>query len=106
MVSKSPRRIGKCSVKAQGKILVNLDGINLPKIGSKAFIYKNGKHKPIGEVMEAIGSTQNPWVVISAHKSAFNIVQENEDIFTQESSSTKKSRKFKKKRKASRQRKI
>ena len=66
----SSMRIGKCAVKAQGKVLVQLKGINLPKIGSKAFVSKEGKSRPLGDVVEAIGSTQRPWIVISASKNA------------------------------------
>ncbi|MFX0151819.1 MAG: hypothetical protein ACFFAJ_13610, partial [Candidatus Hodarchaeota archaeon] len=58
-------RIGKCSIKVQGKILVQLEGKNLPKIGSEALIKRNNQFKVIGAVTEAIGSTQNPWIVVS-----------------------------------------
>ena len=98
--------IGKCSVKTQGKILIQLNGINLPRIGSKAFIKKDGKNKIIGEVIEAIGSTQNPWVVISANKLMFQEVQINEEIFAQQTLKTKKSQKIKRRRKHSKKQKI
>ena len=98
--------IGKCSVKTQGKILIQLDGINLPKIGSKAFIKKNGKHKIIGEVIEAIGSTQSPWIVISANKLIIQEVQINEEIYAQQIPKTKKGQKAKRRRKHSKKQKI
>jgi len=91
--------IGKCSVKTQGKILIQLDGINLPRIGSKASIKKDGKHKIIGEVIEAIGSTQSPWVVISVNKLIFQEIQINEEIFAQQIPKTKKGQKVKRRRK-------
>ena len=93
--------IGKCTEKVQGKIIVRLNGINLPKIGSKAFIKKDGKEKTIGEVSEAIGSTQKPWIVISANKSGFNFVELNEEIFTKEIPQSRKSKKFRRERKKS-----
>ena len=99
-------RIGKCSVKTQGKIIVQLNGINLPKIGSRAFVSRNSKQKPIGEVIEAIGSTQNPWVVISAKKSMFQEVQINEEIFTHELPKTNKDQRFRRKHKNNKKRKI
>jgi rRNA processing protein Gar1 len=88
-------------VKTQGKILIQLNGINLPRIGSKAFVKRDGKHKIIGEVGEAIGSTQNPWIVISANKVMFQEVQINEAIFAQQIPKTKKNQKFKRRRKHS-----
>ena len=92
-VANSPIRIGKCAVKTQGKFLVHLSGINLPKIGARALIKKDGKDKYIGEVSEAIGSTQNPWIVISAKKSAFDRVSINDIIYTQDVLKLKKSKK-------------
>ena len=98
--------IGKCSVKTQGKILIQLDGINLPRIGSKAFIKKDGKHKIIGEVIEAIGSTQGPWIVISVNKVSFQEIQINEEIFAQQIPKTKKVQKPKRRTKHSKKQKI
>jgi rRNA processing protein Gar1 len=87
-------QIGKCTIKTQGKILVQLKGINLPKIGSKAFISKEGKSRQLGEVVEAIGSTQHPWIVISANKKAYEHIQVNDEIYTVEKIKRKKSKKF------------
>jgi rRNA processing protein Gar1 len=94
-VAPSVMHIGKCTKKVQGKLIVLLNGINLPKIGSKAFVKKDGKEIIIGEVSEAIGSTQKPWIVISTNKKGFGYVELNEEIFTKE---IPQSRKFKKKR--------
>lgn len=80
-MSQTPTRIGKCSIKVQGKILVKLEG-NLPKIGAQAKIKRDRHFEVIGEVIEAIGSTRNPWIVISAKKSLFSAVQPKDDIFT------------------------
>ncbi len=93
-MSPSSMKIGKCTIKTQGKVLVQLKGINLPKIGSKAFVSKDGKSKPLGEVVEAIGSTQSPWIVISANKKAFQHVQIDDEIFTQDKIKRKKSKKY------------
>ena len=98
--------IGKCAEKVQGKIIVNLIGVNLPKIGSKAFIKKHGKEKTIGEVTEAIGSTQKPWIVITANKSGFDLVELNEEIFTKEIPQSRKSKKYRQERKKTKKRKI
>ncbi|MHA2154585.1 MAG: hypothetical protein ACXABU_04545 [Candidatus Hodarchaeales archaeon] len=102
-MSPSSMRIGKCTVKAQGKVLVQLKGINLPKIGSKAFVSYEGKSKPLGEVVEAIGSTQSPWIVISANKHAYQTIQINDEIYTQEKLKRKKSKKYLDKKKRARE---
>ena len=91
-----PLRIGKCSIKVQGKILVNLAGKNLPKIGARAKIRRDGQFKLIGEVVEVIGSTRNPWIVISVSKGFFNLVQYEEDVFTEDRSQRDKGKKRKK----------
>lgn len=103
LVSQAPTRIGKCSIKVQGKILVKLEG-NLPKIGALAKIKKDNHFKVIGEVTEAIGSTRNPWIVISVKKNLFNSVQPKEDIFTGDSPQRDRKRKKKHIRKHPRKR--
>ena len=90
----SSMQIGKCTVKTQGKVLVQLKGTHLPKIGSKAFVSKEGKSKPLGEVVEAIGSTQQPWIVISANKKAYEHIQINDEIYTVEKVKRRKSKKY------------
>ncbi len=106
LVSNTPIRIGKCAVKTQGKLLVHLSGINLPKIGARALIKKDGKEKYIGEVSEAIGSTQNPWIVISAKKAPFERVAVNDVIYTQDVLKLKKSKKYRERKKTGMKRKI
>ncbi|MFX0209767.1 MAG: hypothetical protein ACFFDT_27545, partial [Candidatus Hodarchaeota archaeon] len=103
-VSQTPIRVGKCSKKVQGKIIVKLAIKNLPKIGARAKIKRNGQFKAIGEVIEVIGSTQNPWIVISASPSSFNIVQNDENIFTEIRSQGEKKKKKKRVRKKKRKR--
>jgi rRNA processing protein Gar1 len=98
--------IGKCSVKTQGKILVQLSGVNLPRMGSKAFITREGKQKIIGEVNEAIGLTNNPWIVISVKKALFQQIQVNEEIFTHEKPRTKKGQKYRRRKKTTKRRQI
>ena len=58
-----------------------------------------GKEKYIGEVSEAIGSTQNPWIVITAKKNTFDKVEIDEVIYTQDVLRLKKSKKYRQKRK-------
>ncbi len=103
-VPRTAIRIGKCSIKVQGKILVKLASKNLPKIGAHAKIKRNGQFKVIGEVIEVIGLTQNPWIVISAPKNCFNIVQQEEDVFTEDPSLEEKRKKRRKVRKQKRKR--
>lgn len=100
----APIKIGKCLIKVQGKILVQLEDENLPKIRSLANIQRNGQFKKIGEVVEVIGSTQKPWIVISAPQSSFNMVQLEEYIFTEDRSQRKKVKKRKKGRSQKRKR--
>ena len=100
----APTKIGKCSIKTQGKILVQLEDEKLPKIKSIAKVKRKGNFKKIGEVIEVIGSTRRPWIVISASQNSFNLVQLEENIFTEERSQwrkkkgKKKDRRMKKKR--------
>ena len=94
VMTPSTMKIGKCTIKTQGKILVQLNGINLPKMGSKAFVLREGKSRPFGEVVEAIGSTQNPWIVVAANKKGYEDIQLNELIYTQEKMKRKKSKKY------------
>lgn len=99
-----PTKIGKCSIKTQGKILVQLEDEKLPKIKSIAKVKRKTDFKKIGEVIEVIGSTRRPWIVISASQNSFNLVQLDENIFTEERSQwrkkkgKKKDRRFKKNR--------
>ncbi|MFX1286177.1 MAG: hypothetical protein ACFFB5_21215 [Promethearchaeota archaeon] len=95
-MSYTPIRVGKCSKKVQGKIIVKLETKNLPKIGARVKIQRNGHFKTIGGVIEVIGSTRNPWIVISASPSSFNIVQYDENIFTEERSQREKKKKKRK----------
>ncbi|MHA2474567.1 MAG: hypothetical protein ACXAES_15200 [Promethearchaeota archaeon] len=106
IVVNSPIRIGKCAVKTQGKLLVHLSGINLPKIGARALIKKNGNEKYIGEVSEAIGSTQSPWIVISTKKAQFDKVAVNDVIYIQDVLKLKKSKKYRERKKTVKKRKI
>ncbi|WP_455464450.1 hypothetical protein [Candidatus Hodarchaeum mangrovi] len=80
----SPVKIGTCLNKAQGKIIVQLEGPNLPKIGSYAQIKEKGQFITIGEITEAIGSTRSPWIVISPYKDRLKKVNEMEEIYSQE----------------------
>ena len=102
-VSQAPTRIGNCSIKVQGKILVKLEG-NLPKIGSYAKIKRDNHFKVVGEVIEAIGSTRNPWIVISAKKDLFDVIQPKEDIFAEDPPQRDRKRKKKHFRKQNRKR--
>ncbi|MHA2223664.1 MAG: hypothetical protein ACXAC8_00420 [Candidatus Hodarchaeales archaeon] len=102
-MTREPTRIGKCSIKVQGKILVKLEG-NQPKIGVRAIIKKNGKELVVGEVNEVIGSTRNPWIVISAQKGGFNLIQLEESVYTDDQPVQSKKRKKKKSRNQKRKR--
>ena len=105
-MANSPVKLGKCAVKTQGKYLVHLKGLNLPKIGARALIIKDGKEKYVGEVSEAIGSTQSPWIVISAKKTPFDKVAVNDVIYTQDVLRLKKSKKYRERKKTGMKRKI
>ncbi|MFX0122925.1 MAG: hypothetical protein ACFFAE_04750 [Candidatus Hodarchaeota archaeon] len=97
-------KIGKCSIKVQGKILVQLEDEKLPKIRSLAKVKRNSQFKKIGEVIEVIGSTRKPWIVISTPRDLFNMVQLEEKIFTEERPQSKKGKKKKNVRKLRRKR--
>jgi rRNA processing protein Gar1 len=84
ILPQAPIKIGKCSIKTQGKILVQLEDEKLPKIKSLAKVKRKGHFKKIGEVIEVIGSTRKPWIVISASQNSFNLVKLEENIFTEE----------------------
>ncbi|MFW9903097.1 MAG: hypothetical protein ACFFFH_02080 [Candidatus Thorarchaeota archaeon] len=86
----APIKIGKCSIKTQGKILVQLEDEKLPKIKSLAKVKRKDHFKKIGEVIEVIGSTRKPWIVISASPNSFNLVEFEENIFAEERSHWKK----------------
>ena len=103
-LSQASNKIGKCLIKVQGKILVQLKGEKLPKIRSLAKVKRNGQFKKIGEVIEVIGSTRNPWIVISVPQKSFNMVQLEENIFTEERSLRKKGKEKKKIRRQKRKR--
>jgi rRNA processing protein Gar1 len=103
-LSQAPIKIGKCVIKIQGKIIVQLEGNKLPKIRSLAKVKRNGKFKKIGEVTEVIGTTRKPWIVISASQNLFNMVQLEENVFTEERSQRKKGNEKKKARKQKRKR--
>jgi rRNA processing protein Gar1 len=98
-VSSPSNRIGKCSIKIQGKIIVKLEGANIPKIGSRAMIKKNGDFKFIGEITEAIGSTRDPWLVISTKKREFKIVNYGEVVYVDDSHTRNKFRRKRKRKK-------
>lgn len=98
ILPKAPIKIGKCSIKTQGKILVQLEDEKLPKIRSLAKIRRKNQFKNIGEVIEVIGSTRKPWIVISVTQNLFDQVQLEEHIFTEERSQRKKKKDKKKDR--------
>ena len=77
-------RIGNSSIKVQGKILVQLENNALPKIGSRAKIQREGSFMDIGEVIEVIGSTKKPWIVILAKKEKLDVLKEGESVFTED----------------------
>lgn len=104
LVPPTPIRIGRCSIKVQGKVIVKLMVENLPKIGANAKIKRNSNFKSVGEVIEVIGSTQNPWIVISAPKKYFNLIQLEEDVFTEDRSQFERGKKRKKVRKQKKKR--
>ncbi|MFX0141993.1 MAG: hypothetical protein ACFFDN_50620 [Candidatus Hodarchaeota archaeon] len=81
-----------------------MENEKLPKIKSLAKIKRDGQFKKIGEVIEVIGSTRNPWIVISAPQNSYKMVQFEENIFTQERSQKKKGKEKKKARKSKRKR--
>ncbi len=95
-VSQTPMRIGNSTIKAQNKLIVQLEGEKLPKIGSRVKIKRKDSFLDIGEVIEIIGTTKKPWVVVLAKKERLKILQEGESIFTSES--PKKVKKQRKKR--------
>ena len=104
ILPQAPTKIGKCSIKTQGKILVQLEDEKLPKIRSLAKVKRKDRFVKIGEVIEVIGSTRKPWIVISASQNTFNLVQLEENIFTEERSLRKKGKEKKKIRRQKRKR--
>lgn len=104
LVPSTPIRIGRCSIKVQGKVIVKLTSNNLPKIGANAKIKRNSNFKSVGEVIEVIGSTQNPWIVISAPKKYFNLIQLEENVYTEDRSQFDKGKKIRKVRKQKKKR--
>jgi rRNA processing protein Gar1 len=103
-MSHLPRRLGKCTAKTQGKIIVKLEGKNIPKLGSPSYINVDGKFKSIGEVVEAIGSTQKPWLIISPDKGKTDVVEVDEILFIKENPEKRKIRREKKRRKLKKRR--
>lgn len=81
-MSNSHPIIGRSPIITQGKIVVQLIGENLPKIGSSALIQEKGKYIKIGEIIEVIGSTKNPWLVISARKDKISHLNEETTLFS------------------------
>lgn len=104
ILPQAPAKIGKCSIKTQGKILVQLEDEKLPKIRSFAKIKRKDRFIKIGEVIEVIGSTRKPWIVISAPQNTFNLVQLEENIFTEERSQRKRKKDKRKERRMKRKR--
>ncbi|MHA1972232.1 MAG: hypothetical protein ACTSW1_04520 [Candidatus Hodarchaeales archaeon] len=94
-MSVTPSPIGSNSISSQGKIIVRLEGRNLPKIGANAQIKRHGKYQTIGRIVEAIASTRSPWIVIVLKKGKSSLVKEGEMIFA----SNEPSRRNKKKKK-------
>jgi rRNA processing protein Gar1 len=92
-VPRSPLEIGKSTVATQNRIVVKLKDGKLPKIGSIAKIQKKKGFIDIGEVIEIIGSTKTPWAVIRMKKDQFDILKEDETIFTEEKPHRGKSKK-------------
>jgi len=104
ILPQAPVKIGKCSIKTQGKILVQLEDEKLPKIRSLAKIKRKDRFIKVGKVIEVIGSTRKPWIVISAPQNMYNLVQLEENIFTEERSQKKIKRDKKKDRRMKRNR--
>lgn len=89
-VSQTPMRIGNSTIKAQRKLIVQLEGKKLPKIGSRAKIKRKDRFMDIGEVVEVIGTTKKPWIVILAKKEKLKTLKDGESIFTEESTKKEK----------------
>ena len=104
ILPQAPVKIGKCSIKTQGKILVQLEDEKLPKIRSLAKVKRKDRFVKIGEVIEVIGSTRKPWIVISASQNTFNLVQLEENIFTEDISHKKRKKDKRKDRRMRRNR--
>ena len=98
-MSRDPVRLGICAKKTQGKILVQLKEGQLPKIGTRTVIKRNGIFKEIGKILEVIGSTRNPWIVISVNQGMYQLVRSEDVIFSQESRVRKKTKWSKRRKK-------
>ncbi|MHA1214607.1 MAG: H/ACA ribonucleoprotein complex subunit GAR1 [Candidatus Hodarchaeales archaeon] len=92
-----PSAIGRYSLSSQGKIIVRLEGKNLPKIGSQAQVKRHGRYQTIGRIVEAIGSTRAPWIVIVPKKKKMTEIGEGEMIFASNEPPKQNKRKKKKK---------
>ena len=92
-MSNSPIIIGKSPILSQGKIIVQLIGESLPKIGSSVLIKQNKKFNRIGEILEVIGSTKKPWLVIAVAKNKIALLSEEETLFSAPKSDRPKQKK-------------
>ena len=75
-------KLGKMSTEVQGNILVKLEGINIPKMGSKAQIRINENYESFGKIVEAIGSTKEPWIVIKRGRGNKTRIKQNSIIYS------------------------
>lgn len=96
---RDPVRLGICATKIQGKILVQLKEGNLPKIGTRTVIKRNGMFKEIGAIIEVIGSTRSPWIVIAVIKGMYQLIRPEDVVFTREGPVRKKTDRSKRRRK-------
>jgi rRNA processing protein Gar1 len=101
LVSQTPMRIGNSTIKAHSKLIVQLEGNKLPKIGSRAKIKRKDSFLDIGEVVEVIGTTKKPWIVILFKKENYNVLQEGESIFTEDRRKKEKKQRKKKRGRSS-----
>jgi rRNA processing protein Gar1 len=80
-VSQDPKRLGICTTKTQGKILVQIKEGKLPKIGTRTVVKRNGAYREIGEIIEVIGSTRSPWIVIAVKKEMYPLVSSDDVVY-------------------------
>lgn len=99
MNSNNPNRmkLGIVESETQGNIIVKLEGLNIPKMGSIAQVKINGNFESFGRIVEAIGSTREPWIVIKRKKG--NRTKINKDSIIYSYSKLMKSRMRRRKRK-------
>lgn len=98
IVPQDPKRLGICAKKTQGKVLVQVKEGKLPKIGTRAVVRKNGVYKEIGEIIEVIGSTRSPWIVIAVKKEIYQLVKSDDVIYIGERPVRKKLKSFTRKK--------